>query len=330
LLHPDTVDRKKGGKSNAFHHFFNRFEQRKLEAMISEHKAMADIPEEGFDLKFRAPVMSDDVFHRLSGFIKETFGIKLPLFKKTMLEGRLRKRMRALDITSFEQYCQYLFSPRGYDCELIHMINVVTTNKTDFFREPDHFDYLVHKVLPEMIDMQAFGGRKKLGVWSAGCSTGEEPYTLAMVLANRAERCPGLEFSVLATDISTAVLEKARKGIYREEDVRPVPMDLRKKYLLRCKNRENKLVRIAPELRALVKFQRLNFMEEKYRMGEDIKIIFCRNVIIYFDRPTQEKIIGRLSLHLCRGGYLFIGHSESLHGMDLPLTQTAATVYRKV
>jgi chemotaxis protein methyltransferase CheR len=271
--------------------------------------------------------MSDKDFVRLSEFIRASCGIKLPPAKKTMLEGRLRKRLRALGIESFNRYCEFLFSPGGSESEYIHMIDAVTTNKTDFFREPDHFDYLSARALPELVRLLGLG--KKLNVWSAACSTGEEPYTLAMVLSEFAERCPGVGFSILATDISSAVLEKARSGIYQHDSVSPIPMPLRKKYLLKSKEKDKGLVRIVPQLRNAVRFGRLNFLEEEYGIDEPMAIVFCRNALIYFDRPTQEKIVTRLSEHLISGGYLFVGHSESLHGMDLPLVQMATTIYRK-
>jgi chemotaxis protein methyltransferase CheR len=273
--------------------------------------------------------MSDKDFVRLSEFIRDSCGIRLPPAKKTMLEGRLRKRLRALCIESFERYCEFLFSSGGSQSEFIHMIDAVTTNKTDFFREPDHFDRLFERILPELVRLHGFGARKKLNVWSAACSTGEEPYTLAMVLSEFAEGCPGFNFSILATDISTAVLEKARSGIYEHDRVIPIPMMLRKKYLLKSKEKDKGLVRIAPELRNSVRFARLNFLEEQYGIDEPMALVFCRNVLIYFDRPTQAKLVNRLSQHLMSGGYLFVGHSESLHGMDLPLVQTATTIYRK-
>jgi chemotaxis protein methyltransferase CheR len=271
--------------------------------------------------------MSDKDFVRLSEFIRASCGIKLPPVKKTMLEGRLRKRLRALGIESFKRYCEFLFSPGGSQSEYIHMIDAVTTNKTDFFREPDHFDCLSDRVLPELVHLCGLG--KKLNVWSAACSTGEEPYTLAMVLSDFAKSCPGFDFSILATDISSAVLEKARLGIYPHDSVSPVPMALRKKYLLKSREKDKGLVRIVPQLRNTVRFGRLNFLEEEYGINEPMAIVFCRNALIYFDRPTQEIIINRLSQHLMSGGYLFVGHSESLHGMDLPLVQTATTIYRK-
>ena len=271
--------------------------------------------------------MSDKEFVRLSEFIEASCGIELPQAKKTMLEGRLRKRLRALGIESFERYCEFLFSPGGSQSEYIHMIDAVTTNKTDFFREPDHFDYLFERILPELAPLYGFG--KKLNVWSAACSTGEEPYTLAMVLSEFAESCPGVGFSILATDISSAVLEKAKSGIYEHARVSPIPMALRKKYLLKSKKEDKGLVRVVPQLRNSVRFERLNFMEEEYGINEPMAIVFCRNVLIYFDRSTQEKLLKRLSQHLVSGGYLFVGHSENLRGMDLPLAQEDASIFRK-
>ncbi len=298
-------------------------------AMWRESSSLPENKNEISDGGIFAVQMSDKDFKRLSQFIGSSCGIRLPPAKKTMLEGRLRKRLRALGVESFEKYCEFLFSPGGSQSEYIHMIDAVTTNKTDFFREPDHFDYLFERVLPELVRLYGVGVRKKLNAWSAACSTGEEPYTLAMVLSEFAESCLGFNFSVLGTDISTAVLEKARSGIYEHERVIPIPLMLRKKYLLKSKQKDKGLVRIAPRLRNLVRFGRLNFLEEQYGIDEPMAIVFCRNVLIYFDRPTQEKLVKRLSQHLMPGGYLFVGHSESLHGMDLPLVQTATTIYRK-
>ncbi len=266
-------------------------------------------------------------FSRLSGFIYQELGIKLPIAKKTMLEARLQKRLRILAIASFRDYCEYLFSPQGIASELIQMIDLVTTNKTDFFREPEHFDYLLQKVLPEW-------GKKnpgrKLKVWSAGCSSGEEPYTLAMALSGYAEGSAGPDFQILATDISTRVLQKARMAVYEEDRVIPVPQLLKKKYLLRSKDKKNRLVRIVPELRQKVSFRRLNFMDGDFGLREPLDIIFCRNVIIYFDRQTQERLLNHFYLHMAPGGYIFMGHSETLSGLDVPLTMVHPTVYRKL
>jgi chemotaxis protein methyltransferase CheR len=229
------------------------------------------------------------------------------------------------------EYCNFLFSPAGIESELIHMIDVVTTNKTDFFREPAHFDYLVQKALPELAAAKGPGMRHKLMIWSAGCSTGEEPYTLAMILSEFAEKYLEFrfDFNILATDISTRVLEAAKRAVYDHEKVAPVPLEIKRKYLLRGKGNNKNLVKVIPELRALVKFRRLNFLEGDFGMREPIDIIFCRNVIIYFDRATQEKLMYRFCEHLSPGGYIFIGHSETLHGLNIQLIQVAPTVYRK-
>jgi chemotaxis protein methyltransferase CheR len=275
----------------------------------------------------QAASLSAKDFGRLSRFIYDTCGIKMPEVKATMLEARLQKRLRALDMHSFTDYCEFLFSREGLEQELVPMLDVVTTNKTDFFREPDHFDYLTQTVLPDWVRRHP-GAR--LSIWSAGCSSGEEPYTLAMVLTEFALRHPGFDFQILATDISTRVLEKAKAAIYAETQVEPVPLELKKKYLLRSKDRASGMVRIVPELREKVRFRRLNFMDEDFGMREQLDVIFCRNVIIYFDRPTQEKLLQRFHRQMKPGAFIFMGHSETLSGLDVPLVSVYPTVYRRL
>jgi chemotaxis protein methyltransferase CheR len=271
--------------------------------------------------------MTDAEFLRFGNFIQSQCGIKMPLTKKIMLQGRLQKRMRTLQLSSFSAYADFVFSTAGAEEEIFHMIDAVTTNKTDFFREPKHFDYLNNIVLPEIVNKSKGAARQQLKAWSAACSTGEEPYTLAMVLSRFTESNPTFYFSILATDISTKVLESARMGIYQEEKISPVPMALRQKYLLRSKDRT--VVRIVPELRSCVQFMRLNFMNNDFGLRDMMDIIFCRNVIIYFYRMTQEIILQRICRYLAPGGYLFMGHSETLSGMDLPVTQVSASIYRR-
>jgi chemotaxis protein methyltransferase CheR len=265
-------------------------------------------------------------FARLSALIYEEAGIRVGVEKKTMLEARLKRRLRALNIESYAGYCDFLFGPQGKARETVSFIDVVTTNKTDFFREAGHFEYLARTALPEMVDTS--GGRPLL-VWSAGCSTGEEPYTLAMVMSEYAEAHPGLRFRILATDISTVVLERAEAGVYSAENVAPVAASLQRKYLMRSRNRDTGQVRIVPELRRLVEFRRLNFMDADYGVTERADAIFCRNVLIYFDRPTQERILRKLTDHLRPRGFLFVGHSETLHDMQLPLTPLGPALYRR-
>lgn len=274
--------------------------------------------------------ISEKNFARLSRLIHDQCGIKMPPHKKNMLEARLRKRLRGLGLTTYGQYCDYLFGPGSGEGELVNLIDVVTTNKTDFFREAKHFDFLTEVALPRLLTTYGVGLQRPLRVWSAGCSTGEEPYTLAMVLSEFALAHPGFDFSILATDISTRVLEKARLAIYREERVEPVPEALKKKYLLRSRDPEKSQVRVVPELRAKVQFRRLNFMEENFGLREPVDIIFFRNVMIYFDRNQQTALLQRFCGCLPPGRYLFTGHSESLHGMGLPVVQVAPAAYRKL
>ena len=273
--------------------------------------------------------LSERDFNRVSRFVHEQFGIYLTPQKKSMLEGRLRRRMRETQMGSLGGYCDYLFTATGMADELPHMIDAVTTNKTDFFREPSHFAFLAERALPERAAAAARRERTRSIVWSAACSTGEEPYTLTMVLCEFAARTPGFDFSVLATDISTRVLERAREGIYETDRVAPIPMELRKRYLLRSKDPARRVVRVAPEVREKVVFRRLNLADRRYDIPEGIDVIFCRNVLIYFDPATQARLIGQFYRHLAPGGYLFMGHAETITAMNVPLRYVAPTIYRK-
>jgi chemotaxis protein methyltransferase CheR len=267
-------------------------------------------------------------FARLSELIHAQAGISLGSEKKTMVEVRLKRRLRTLNMPSYHDYCEFIFSRKGVQDELVHLIDVITTNKTDFFREPAHFEFLRQQALPEL--SARIAGARPLLAWSAGCSSGEEPYTLAIVLSEYAAMQPGFRFSILATDISTAVLEKARIGVYSEECAAPIPIALKQKYLSRSRGAESCRVRIVPELRQTVEFRRLNFMDADYGVAEKADAIFCRNVLIYFDRPTQQSILRKLIAHLVPDGYLFVGHSETLHDMSLPVVPVAPALYRKV
>ncbi|THB63686.1 MAG: chemotaxis protein CheR [Desulfovibrio sp.] len=268
--------------------------------------------------------MSDRDFNHFSQFIHREVGIKLPPSKKIMVEARLQKRIRALKMAGIKEYVEFLFSKEGMRDELTFLIDAITTNTTDFFREPQHFDLMSTSVLPGWF--AANGRSKRLSIWSAGCSVGMEPYTLAMVLAGFKENNPGFQFTVLGTDISTQALQAASRAVYDEDKVAQVPTQYKHKYLLRSKDRNKRLVRIVPELRRTVNFRRLNFMEN-FSLEQPVDIIFCRNVVIYFDKPTQERLFTKLCNQLLPGGYLFIGHSESLTGMSLPLAQHRPTVY---
>lgn len=271
--------------------------------------------------------ISSSDMSRLRTLIYTQAGINLSVEKKTMLELRIRPRLRILMLNSYREYCDYLFSSRGQREEMIPLLDAVTTNKTDFFREPDHFEHLTKKALPDMIRRNGSG--RPLLAWSAGCSSGEEPYTLAMVLSEWAGTHPGFRFRVLATDLCTTVLEKARLAVFDAETVAPVPAELRRRYFLRSRDRASQQMRVVPELRDMVEFRRLNLMDSDYGLKENADLIFCRNVIIYFDRATQEQILQKLVHYLAPGGTIFLGHSETLSGMDLPLVSVAPSTYRK-
>lgn len=245
-----------------------------------------------------------------------------------MLEGRIKRRLKALNFDSYRQYCDFLFGSEAGRAEVVPLIDVVTTNKTDFFREPRHFELLSKEILPEWWSRNE--SRTPMLIWSAGCSTGEEPYTLGMVLSEFAHQQPGFRFQVIATDISATVLEKAELGVYSEEMANAVPPSFRRTYFLRSRDPHNRRVRVAPALRCRVEFRRLNLMDDSYSLDRRADIIFCRNVMIYFDRRTQQQILRKLSLSLEVGGYLFVGHAESLHDLDLPLEPVAPSLYRRL
>jgi chemotaxis protein methyltransferase CheR len=273
--------------------------------------------------------LSDRDFRRLGDIISAESGIKMPGTKKIMLEARLRKRLRVLGIESYRKYCDYLFSPQGIEHELHQMIDVVTTNKTDFFREKVHFDYLTGNAVPKLLTLSPPQSRKNLHIWSAGCATGEEAYSIAMVLSELKKKRNDFDFKIVATDISMKALQNAVRGVYEDERIKTVPIVLRKKYLLRSKDKARCLVRITPELRDTVIFRQLNFLSNSYGFTEPLDIIFCRNVFIYFKKETQEKILQRFHEYLAPGGYLFMGHCETLSQMRIPLIPIGSMIYRK-
>ncbi len=264
-------------------------------------------------------------FRRLAEFIQTYSGIKMPSSKLTMLEGRLRRRMRATRIDDVNDYCRYLFDDNGIETEVVHLIDAVTTNKTEFFREPTHFTYMAEHALPAI----AKTGRRNIKTWSAACSMGAEPYTMAMVMEEFCSVNRGVDYSILATDLCTEVLAQAVSGRYADAMIEPVPKDLRQRYVMRARDPKRREVRITPGLRSRLSFARLNLMDSRYPVDEDMDLIFCRNILIYFDKPTQAHVLSRLCQHLRPGGYLFLGHSESIVGIDLPVEPVASTVFRK-
>ena len=285
------------------------------------------------DISMRSIEMSVETFNKIGQLIELNYGLKMPPEKKVMLEARLHKRLKYLQLQNYDEYCEYLFSPQGLDNEVSYMIDVVSTNKTDFFREPHHFVYLLNNALPELLSREKSKNFQKIVLWSSACSTGEEPYTIAMVMEDfkrkYSKEYPGMDYVILATDISSKVLEKARKAIYSETEIEGISMEHRKKYLLKNRDPGIKQYRVIPELRAKVVFHRLNLMDDNFGIQDPIDVIFCRNVMIYFRRPIQEKLMRNFSRYMSPDAYIFIGHSETLINMDLPFYQLAPTIYRR-
>ncbi len=275
------------------------------------------------------PSLSERDLKRLREYVHHEVGIQLPESKQTLVEGRLRKRLRELGFTDYKEYLDYVLGSREGQHERLHLIDVLTTNKTDFFREPDHFQYLTQTSLVELEKILGAQGRRELAIWSAGCSSGEEAYTLAIVLNESIRQHPKLKFSILATDISKTVLQTARAGIYPENRIEPVEMMLRQKYFLRSENPAEALVRMGPELRRKIKFGSLNLIARSFGLQQKMDVIFCRNVMIYFNSEIREALVQRFEQQLIPGGYLFVGHSESLNGLSTGLKQVAPMVYRK-
>jgi chemotaxis protein methyltransferase CheR len=270
--------------------------------------------------------LNDKDFTRLSEFITDEFGITMPDNKRIMLQSRLQKRLKELCFDNFSDYVDYLFSSKGMEEEVIHIMDLVSTNKTDFFRENVHFEYLLNTLLPDLCPP---GSKRTLKFWSAGCSSGEEPYTLAMILSEFRKKNPLTDFLIYGTDISTRMLKIAAQAIYNEDRTNNIPPELKKKYLLRSSNGEHKKVRIVPELMEKIIFSHLNLADDVYSVPFVFDVVFCRNVLIYFDREIQEKIILKICSRIRREGYLFLGQSESVAGFNLPLKHLQPTIFMK-
>ena len=271
------------------------------------------------------PRLTDRHFDAVADLIQERVGIQIPPVKRTMVEGRLRKRMRALDLDTLSDYGRHIFDEGHLAEEFGHIVDCITTNKTDFFREPVHFDQLRDDLIPQL---RRGGGPARLKLWSAAASTGAEAYTLAMVLHDMVLAGQALDYTILGTDVSREVLEIAADGIYPDEALQAVPAPFRRRYVMASRDPTWRVGRIVPELRARVQFKHLNLMNAQYPVERDIDIIFCRNVLIYFDKDTQRAVLGRLATHLRPGGFLIVGHSESMAGAGVTgLTQISSTVF---
>ena len=246
-------------------------------------------------------------FEFLREYIREHSGIALSDAKRQLVYTRLVRRLRSLKLTGFDEYCD-LIHRRDHE-ELVELVNAITTNLTGFFREPHHFDYLACPVLPDLMGRNPQGRRLRL--WSAGCSTGEEPYSMAMVARECVPRAAGWDLKILATDIDSNVLAKAQAGTYPEERTDGISAERLRRWFRRGARSNAGLVKVDAEAASLVTFKKLNLLDT-WPMAGPFDVIFCRNVVIYFDKPTQKALFDRMADILVDRGYLFIGHSESL------------------
>lgn len=275
------------------------------------------IQEKEREFKFTA-----DDFNFLRKLSNEYSGILVPDERFDMFYSRLSKRVRKLGLGNFKDYCRYLTDHK--DDEFTEFINAITTNLTAFFRENHHFDYLRDVVIPELLVRNKES--RQIKVWSAGCSTGEEPYSLAITLL---ENVPaGWEVKILATDLDTNVLQTAIDGIYSEERVSGVSEQCLKRWFMRGKAGQSGQVKVRPELQQIIQFKRLNLMQE-WPMKCHFDFIFCRNVLIYFDRETKTRLVRRYAQMLASKAWLFIGHSESLNQLSAEFDLAACTTYKK-
>jgi len=265
-------------------------------------------------------------FNKLRKIANDHTGIIVTDDKYDMYYARLVKRLRAFQLGSFADYIKYLNT--NIDTEFTPFIDSITTNLTSFFREPHHFDVMKSTVIPDLCTRADVA--QGLKVWSAGCSTGEEPYTVAITLLEGLEGIrPAPRASILASDIDTTVLATASRGVYEISRVESLEKSIKKRWFFKGKGSNSGNVRVSPELRDIIDFKQVNLMQE-WPMRNKFHIIFCRNVVIYFDKPTKIKLLNRYADQLVDGGYMILGHSESIQGMSDRFETIGKTVYKKI
>ena len=273
--------------------------------------------------KVREFHFTDKEFQFIREMVTSHTGIKLPDAKREMVYGRLSRRLRELSLNSFSDYCALL--EKDADSELGHLVNAITTNLTSFFREKHHFDYMKQTLAPLL---EKHNRDKRVRIWSAGCSTGAEPYSIAMTMSETLPSARGWDVKILATDIDTKVLQTGKDGIYHDRDVTGVSDQQLRRWFQKGKGEHEGTMRVQDELRDMITFRQLNLLGP-WPMKKTFDFIFCRNVVIYFDKDTQRKLFSRYADHLAPGGHLFIGHSESLYKVSDRFKLIGQTIYRK-
>jgi len=272
--------------------------------------------------------VSEQEYRRFQELVKAQTGITLGEHKRSLVAARLGKRLRALGLSSFRSYYDYLTGATG-QAEREHFVNAMTTNKTDFYREKHHFDFLKTEIIPALKARAIRTGDRRIRIWSAGCSSGEEPYTIALTLRDSLESLLTWDIRILASDIDTHVLAQAAQGIYPADRVGDIPTATLERHFRRGTGDRAGLVQVAREVRNLVTFRQINLLEEPWPIQTVFDCIFCRNVIIYFDKPTIRRLIGRFATYVKEDQYLFLGHSESLYGVTDQFAFLRNTIYRK-
>ena len=266
---------------------------------------------------------TDKHFNWLVDLVMDKTGITLSDQKRDLVYGRLARRLRKLDLNNFDQYCDLL--KQNSEEELVEFVNSITTNLTSFYREPHHFEYLSNTVLKYLLQQR--NQEKRIRIWSAGCSTGEEPYTIAMTVLETVPNISNWDIKILATDIDTNVLSRASEGIYQEEKINGVSKERLNKWFLKSKNKPGE-VKVSPKLRELITFKQLNLMGD-WPMKGKFDVLFCRNVVIYFNKDTQRVLFERFANILHEDAYMFLGHSESLYKVTDRFTLLGKTIHRK-
>ncbi len=276
-------------------------------------------------MKDREFEFKDADFHRIRKRVKDLTGISLSEAKKDLVYSRLSRRIREINIESFSEYCDLICNHDDSE-ELGNFVNAITTNLTSFFREAHHFDYLAKTVIPYLLEHRA--DEKKIRIWSAGCSTGEEPYTLAMVVAETMPKNHNWDVKILATDLDTNVIATAQRGLYQLDRMNGVSDARLKRWFLKGRGENAGSVMVRPELKNYITFKQLNLMGE-WPMKGKFDVIFCRNVVIYFDKPTQAILFDRYAEMMKDDAHLFVGHSESLFKVTKRYELIGHTTYRK-
>jgi len=279
----------------------------------------------------REPLFSGDFtmshrdFKEIAAMLYADAGIYLPDTKATLVYSRLVKRLRKLNLESFHDYCDLVGAPGGAD-ERLEMLSALTTNVTRFFREPHHFEHLKTHVLPSLLDAARHGARARL--WSAACSSGQEPYSIALTLLSLEPNAAALDVKILATDIDPRMVAEGQRGVYGEAALADVPDALRKRYFVCASDKQRQEWMVADDLRRLVSFRTLN-LNADWPMPGKFAATFCRNVVIYFDEPTQQKVWSKFASKLEPNGWLYIGHSERVTGPAASrLVSSGVTAYR--